>query len=132
MKHLRTEIEGSRKRRGYDDPQTSFERLKQCGHADAQQIRRLEKQKAALNPFELKGDREKVAADPATPRHAPLSSCRVTGGGQFAALPKGLPPVALRAHSGWPFGSEIHPLCGVLDYESTKSSFFVTRVSFSR
>jgi len=54
MKHLRTEIEGSRKHRVYDAPQTPFERLKQCGGADAQQISRLEKQKAALNPFEMK------------------------------------------------------------------------------
>jgi hypothetical protein len=54
MKHLRTEIEGSRKRRVYDDPKTPFERLKQCGSVDAQQIRRLEEQKATLNPFELK------------------------------------------------------------------------------
>jgi len=31
MKHLRTEIEGSHKKRTYDKPQMPFERLKACG-----------------------------------------------------------------------------------------------------
>ncbi len=50
MKHLRTEIEGSRKRRVYDQPKTPFERLRDAG-ADPERIKRLEKQRAALNPF---------------------------------------------------------------------------------
>ena len=54
MKHLRTEVEGSRKKRNYDKPATPFERLKACGKADAGQIARLEKLKAGLNPFALK------------------------------------------------------------------------------
>jgi len=54
MKHLRTEVEGSRKKRIYDKPATPFERLKACGKADAGQIARLEKLKAGLNPFALK------------------------------------------------------------------------------
>jgi hypothetical protein len=59
MKHLRTEVEGSRKRRVYDEPKTPFERLRDSGGAEAKQILRLEKQRAALNPFELKRRIEK-------------------------------------------------------------------------
>jgi hypothetical protein len=54
MKHLRTERIGSRKRRVYDQPATPFERLKACPQADREQIARLEKVLADLNPFELK------------------------------------------------------------------------------
>ena len=54
MKHLRTEVEGSRKKRIYDVPQTPFERLKACGQAAPEQIARLEKLLATLNPFALK------------------------------------------------------------------------------
>ena len=54
MKHLRTEVEGSRKKRVYDKPLTPFERLKVCLGVDPGQIARLEKLKAALNPFKLK------------------------------------------------------------------------------
>jgi hypothetical protein len=54
MKHLRTEVIGSRKRRVYDQPATPFERLKACPQADRQQIARLEKEFAHLDPFELK------------------------------------------------------------------------------
>ena len=54
MKHLRTEVEGSRKKRIYDKPQTPFERLKACPGVDPKQIERLEKLKAGLNPFRLK------------------------------------------------------------------------------
>jgi hypothetical protein len=54
MKHLRTETEGSRKKRIYDKPLTPFERLKACSGVDAKQIARLEKLKATLNPFKLK------------------------------------------------------------------------------
>ena len=54
MKHLRTEVEGSRKKRIYDNPATPFERLKACAGVDPKQIQRLEKLKASLNPFELK------------------------------------------------------------------------------
>lgn len=54
MKHLRTELEGSRKKRIYDKPLTPFERLKACSEVDPKQIARLEKLKATLNPFKLK------------------------------------------------------------------------------
>jgi hypothetical protein len=54
MKHLRTEIKGSRKRRVYDRPATPFERLKACPQADPAQIARLEKLLAGLDPFALK------------------------------------------------------------------------------
>jgi len=54
MKHLRTEVIGSRKRRVYDQPATPFERLKACPQADREQIARLEKLFAVLDPFELK------------------------------------------------------------------------------
>jgi hypothetical protein len=59
MKHLRTEVEGSRKKRIYDKPATPFERLKACAGVDPAQIQRLEELKAALNPFELKRRIEK-------------------------------------------------------------------------
>ena len=59
MKHLRTEVEGSRKKRVYDNPQTPFERLKVCPGVDPKQIERLEKLKATLNPFRLKESIEK-------------------------------------------------------------------------
>lgn len=54
MKHLRTEVEGSRKKRVYDAPQTPFERLKQCEGVEAKRIEELERLKATLNPFALK------------------------------------------------------------------------------
>ena len=54
MKHLRTEVVGSRKKRVYDKPKTPFERLKACAGGDAEAVARLEKLKATLNPFELK------------------------------------------------------------------------------
>lgn len=59
MKHLRTEVEGSRKKRIYDIPQTPFERLKACGQADPRQIAKLEALQATLNPFALKRSIEK-------------------------------------------------------------------------
>jgi hypothetical protein len=54
MKHLRTEVEGSRKKRVYDQPMTPFERLKACPDADPEQLERMEKLKATLDPFKLK------------------------------------------------------------------------------
>lgn len=54
MKHLRTEVEGSGRKRIYDRPATPFERLKACEGVDPEQIKRLEAFKATLNPFELK------------------------------------------------------------------------------
>jgi hypothetical protein len=59
MKHLKTIVEGSRKRRIYDQPQTPFERLKACPGADLKKIERLEKLKATLDPFKLKQSLEK-------------------------------------------------------------------------
>ena len=59
MKHLRTEVEGSRKKRIYDKPLTPFERLKACSGVDPKQIERLEQIKATLNPLELKRRIEK-------------------------------------------------------------------------
>ena len=59
MKHLRTEVEGSRKKRIYDTPKTPFERLKACGQADRGQLEKLEKLPATLNPFALKRSIEK-------------------------------------------------------------------------
>jgi hypothetical protein len=59
MKHLRTEVEGSRKKRVYDKAATPFERLKACEGVAPEQIERLEKLKARLNPFELKRRIEK-------------------------------------------------------------------------
>jgi hypothetical protein len=59
MKHLRTEVEGSRKKRIYDAPLTPFERLKACKQADPEQIARLEALRATLNPFALKRSIEK-------------------------------------------------------------------------
>jgi hypothetical protein len=54
MKHLRTEVEGSRKKRVYDKPQTPYERLKSSGRISATKIAELEEIKAGLNPFALK------------------------------------------------------------------------------
>jgi len=54
MKHLRTEVEGSHKRRIYDQPATPFERLKQSGKAESAQLARLTKLFAQLDPSALK------------------------------------------------------------------------------
>ena len=54
MKHLRTEVEGSRKKRIYDKPTTPFERLKACAGVDPKEIWRLQILMATLDPFELK------------------------------------------------------------------------------
>ena len=54
MKHLRTEVEGSRKRRIYDAPATPFERLKACRTAGKEQIAALENLYRTLDPFALK------------------------------------------------------------------------------
>lgn len=59
MKHLRTEVKGSRKRRIYDQPATPFERLKACPQAPPAQIVRLEKLFASLDPFQMKERIEK-------------------------------------------------------------------------
>ena len=59
MKHLRTEIEGSRKRRVYDTPKTPFERLKDSGQLAPEQLKQLEALYASLNPFDLKRRIEK-------------------------------------------------------------------------
>lgn len=54
MKHLRTEVIGSRKRRIYDEPATPFQRLKSCRKVSRSKIARLQKIFDALDPFELK------------------------------------------------------------------------------
>ena len=54
MKHLRTEIEGSRKKRVYDQPKTPYERLKESGEVAPGKLQQLEKQFAELDPFEVK------------------------------------------------------------------------------
>ena len=54
MKHLRTEVHGSRKRRIYDRPATPFQRLKASGQIDPAQIERLETLLSGLDPFALK------------------------------------------------------------------------------
>ena len=59
MKPLRTAVEGSRKKRIYDVPQTPFDRLKACGQADREQIAKLEELKATLNPLALKRNIER-------------------------------------------------------------------------
>jgi hypothetical protein len=59
MKHLRTEVEGSRKKRIYDQPLTPFERLKACPGTDPRQLERMEKLMATLNPFKLKASIER-------------------------------------------------------------------------
>ncbi len=66
MKHLRTEVKGSAKRRVYDQPATSFERLKACAQVDAVRLAELQEIFARLDPFALKGeDRKEAAGDPA-------------------------------------------------------------------
>ena len=54
MKHLRTEVEGSRKRRVYDAPATPFQRLKACRGVGKEQIAVLENLYRTLDPFALK------------------------------------------------------------------------------
>lgn len=54
IKHLRTEVVGSRKRRVYDRPATPFARLKAGGQADPAALARLEKLFGQLDPFALK------------------------------------------------------------------------------
>jgi hypothetical protein len=54
MKHLRTEVTGSKKRRIYDHPQTPLERLARCPGVDPEKLAALQRQKDAINPFELK------------------------------------------------------------------------------
>lgn len=68
MKHLRTEIKGSQKKRIYDEPATPFARLKRCGQVDATQLARLEKLKATLNPFQLKREIERQLHQVLSPR----------------------------------------------------------------
>jgi hypothetical protein len=59
MKHLRTEVEGSRKKRIYDKAATPFERLKACGTIAPEQIARLEALRKTLEPFAMKRRIEK-------------------------------------------------------------------------
>ncbi|HZD07549.1 MAG TPA: hypothetical protein VE176_04835 [Candidatus Limnocylindrales bacterium] len=59
MKHVRTEVEGSRKKRVYDKAATPFERLKASTGIDPERIVRLEALMATLRPFALKRRIEK-------------------------------------------------------------------------
>lgn len=59
MKHLRSEVEGSRKKRIYDKAATPFERLKACGTISPEQIARLEALQKTLQPFAMKRRIEK-------------------------------------------------------------------------
>lgn len=68
MKHLRTEVEGSRKKRVYDQPMTPFERLKACPGTNPEQMNALEKLKATLNPFKLKRSIERKLRGVLCPR----------------------------------------------------------------
>lgn len=45
---------GSRIKKTYDDPQTPFERLKNCGNTSENKLAQLEEQVKRLNPFALK------------------------------------------------------------------------------
>ncbi len=54
MKHLRTEVVGSRKKRVYDKPATPFERLKACPQVDPARLADLQHFLDSLNPFALK------------------------------------------------------------------------------
>jgi hypothetical protein len=73
MKHLRTELEGSRKRRVYDAPATPFQRLKACRTADKEQITALENLYRTLDPFALKdAHRDQAARRIALPNSDPV------------------------------------------------------------
>ena len=54
MKHLRTEVIGSRKRRVYDESATPFQRLKACRKVSRSKIAELQKIFESLDPFDLK------------------------------------------------------------------------------
>lgn len=54
MKHLRTEVVGSRKKRIYDKPATPFERLNACPQIDPARLADLQHFMDSLNPFALK------------------------------------------------------------------------------
>jgi hypothetical protein len=54
LKHLRTEVEGSRKRRIYDAPATPFQQLKACAVPDKEQIAALENLYRTLDPLARK------------------------------------------------------------------------------
>ena len=54
MKHVRTEVVGSRKKRIYDRPATPFERLKASGKVDRAVLAKLQQRFRSLDPFALK------------------------------------------------------------------------------
>lgn len=59
MERLRTAVEGGRKKRVYDKPQTLFARLKACSGAAPKQIEVLEKLQSELYPIRLQESIEK-------------------------------------------------------------------------
>jgi hypothetical protein len=71
MKHLRTKVEGSRKKRIYDKPATPFARLKASAGLAPEQLARLEALRETLLPFAMKQRIEKKLRrllNPAAPR----------------------------------------------------------------
>ena len=74
MKHLRTEVEGSHKRRIYDTSATPFQRLKACAAADNEQITAMENLYRSSGSFRPQGGhRKKAARGAALPKsQAPL------------------------------------------------------------
>jgi hypothetical protein len=62
MKHLRTEVTGSRKKRIYDSPATPYDRLLSSGQLSAENRTRLAAQYARLDPFTLRQAIEKRLA----------------------------------------------------------------------
>ena len=122
MKHLRTESEGSKKRRIYDQPTTRFERLKACSGVDPTGLAALESVYASINPFQLKRLIEtKLRKLMRQPTRAAACSPKENRhrNGVFFQSPCGLLPE--------------HPISmayGVLFIEPTNTYFFSSPVSF--
>ena len=54
MKLVRTEVNGSRRRRVYDEAMTPFERLKACQNISPKELDRLERKLSEIDPFVLR------------------------------------------------------------------------------
>ena len=79
MKHLRTEAEGSHKKRIYDQPATPYARLKACGKITPEKLQELEERRKQLNPFDLKKKIEAKLKAILASTPAGRSSSRPTG-----------------------------------------------------